>query len=84
MTAVAKTPDANADQDDDGIDEDTMRAPRDLVEMVRVIKAKRLNGWKSAAAVLNDPRCPLRDWLREQYEEAIKMPQKKNPKGGQP
>lgn len=50
---------------------EVLRAPDDISEMIDTIAQHELNGWKTAAAVLDDPGCPLRDWLIPLYQRVI-------------
>lgn len=56
---------------DTGAKSDTVRVPSDIKDMLDTIAQHGLNQWNKAAAILNDPRCPLRAWLLPLYHQVI-------------
>jgi hypothetical protein len=56
----------------------SVRAPLEVADMIELIAVQEINGWTSAADVLGDKSCPLKDWLMPHYLRAVEQAVKRS------
>ncbi len=61
-----------------GVKSGFIRVPEDIAKMMSSIAEHELNGWKTQAAILDDPSCPLREWILPLFDKVVEEKRKQS------